>query len=168
MEKVVALQKTKLGVGQIYRRALLETEKALGEDHKSTLTTVNDLRLLYAEQASLDKTEQMYRRALAGCGKMLGEDHTSTLDTATNLANLYRNQGRLVGAEWLYRHEELVTIESPPLPPGTKLRSSSRTTPPAKFRGRSGRHLSRRLKARVERDKSCHAWNRQGVPSRSF
>jgi hypothetical protein len=48
----------------MYQRALQGKEKAYGPDHTSTLDTVNNLGLLYADQDKLVKAEQMYQRAL--------------------------------------------------------------------------------------------------------
>jgi hypothetical protein len=48
----------------MYERALRGSEKALGVEHKSTLNTVNNLRLLYKTQGKLVKAEQIYKRAL--------------------------------------------------------------------------------------------------------
>jgi tetratricopeptide (TPR) repeat protein len=87
---------------QMYQRALLGTEKALGAEHISTLDTVNNLGNLYRDQGKLAEAEQMYRRALLGTEKALGAEHTSTLDTINNLGNLYRDQGKLAEAEQMY------------------------------------------------------------------
>jgi hypothetical protein len=51
---------------EMYERALKGYEKALGADHTSTLTTVNNLGLLYADQGKLAEAEEMYERALKG------------------------------------------------------------------------------------------------------
>ncbi|KAJ5899180.1 hypothetical protein N7495_003924 [Penicillium taxi] len=88
---------------EMYQRALAGREKALGPDHTSTLTTVNNLGLLYKNQGKLKEAEEMYQRALAGREKALGPDHTSTLDTVNNLGILYYNQGKLKEAEEMYQ-----------------------------------------------------------------
>jgi Tfp pilus assembly protein PilF len=49
---------------KMYIRALQGCEEALGPDHTSTLSTVNNLGLLYADQGKLAKAEKMYIRAL--------------------------------------------------------------------------------------------------------
>jgi tetratricopeptide (TPR) repeat protein len=86
----------------MYKRALRGYEKALGAEHTSTLDTVNNLGLLYANQGRLDKAEAMYERALRGKEKALGAEHTSTLGTVNNLGSLYADQGRLDKAEAMY------------------------------------------------------------------
>ncbi|OQV07420.1 Tetratricopeptide repeat-containing protein [Cladophialophora immunda] len=81
---------------QMYVRALQGYEEALGLDHISTLDTVHNLGLLYANQGvlyanqgKLVKVEKMYVRALKGYEEALGPDHTSTLNTVNNLGVLY-------------------------------------------------------------------------------
>ena len=74
-------------------------EKAWGPDHTSTLSTVNNLGLLYKSQGKLDEAEKMYQWSLQGKEEALGPDHTSTLNTVTNLGSLYTDQGKLDEAE---------------------------------------------------------------------
>jgi len=50
----------------MYQQAIARYEQALGPDHSSTLDTVNNLGLLYADQGKLGETERMYQRALVG------------------------------------------------------------------------------------------------------
>ncbi|KAJ5919800.1 Disease resistance protein [Penicillium verhagenii] len=86
----------------MYDRALEGYEKVWGQEHTSTLDTVNNLGLLYADQGRLQEAEAMYERALEGYEKAWGQEHTSTLDTVNNLGNLYVDQGRLQEAEAMY------------------------------------------------------------------
>ncbi|KAH8800844.1 hypothetical protein F5884DRAFT_824895 [Xylogone sp. PMI_703] len=78
---------------KMYVRALQSYEEALGPDHISTLSTVNNLGNLYAKQDKLAEAEKMYA---------LGPDHTLTLSTVNNLGNLYRNQCKMAEAEKMY------------------------------------------------------------------
>ncbi|KAF2466293.1 uncharacterized protein BDR25DRAFT_345541 [Lindgomyces ingoldianus] len=87
---------------KMYLRALQGKEKAWGPDHTSTLSTVNNLGLLYADLGRFDEAEKMYSRALQGKEKAWGLDHTSTLETVNNLGNLYVDLGRLDEAEKMY------------------------------------------------------------------
>ena len=48
----------------MYERALQGYEEALGPSHTSTLDTVNNLGLLYADQGKLAEAEKMYEQAL--------------------------------------------------------------------------------------------------------
>ncbi|KAI9712572.1 MAG: hypothetical protein M1828_001673 [Chrysothrix sp. TS-e1954] len=87
---------------KMYMRALQGYEKALGQEHTSTLDTVNHLGLLFTDQGKLKEAEKMYLRALQGYEKALGREHTSTLHTVNNLGNLYSDQGKLEEAEKMY------------------------------------------------------------------
>ena len=64
-------------------------KKALGTEYESTLSTVNNLGLLYWDQGQLAEAEVMYDRALAWYEKALGTRHASTLNTINNLGLLY-------------------------------------------------------------------------------
>jgi tetratricopeptide (TPR) repeat protein len=88
---------------EMYQRALVGYDKALGPDHTSTLFTVNSLGNIYRNQGKLKEAEEMFQRALAGYEKALGPDHMSTLLVVNNLGNLYRNQGKLKEAEEMYQ-----------------------------------------------------------------
>lgn len=76
---------------KMYRWALDGKEKVWVPDHTSTLDTVNNLGLLYADQGKLVEAEEIYQRALDGYKKVWGPNHTSTLDTFSNLGLLYTN-----------------------------------------------------------------------------
>jgi hypothetical protein len=76
---------------EMYIRALIGYERALGPNHISTLNTVNNLGNLYSDQGKLGEAERMYIRALAGTEKALGPNHISTLTTVHNLGNLCRD-----------------------------------------------------------------------------
>lgn len=68
----------------MYTRALEGYTKALGEDHTSTLDTVNNLGNLYRAQGKLDKAETMYTQALKGYTKAVGPEVISTYVPALN------------------------------------------------------------------------------------
>src|SRR6266480_5862816 len=59
-------------------------EEALGRDHISTLDTVNNLGLLYADQGKLAEAEKMYIRALQGYEDALGLELISSYLLALN------------------------------------------------------------------------------------
>ena len=48
----------------MYLRALIGYEKARGPEHTSTLSTINNLGLLYSNQGKMKEAEDMYLRAL--------------------------------------------------------------------------------------------------------
>ena len=76
----------------MYVRALVGTEKALGPEHTSTLDTVDNLALIYRDQGKLREAEDLHLRALAGYEKALGPEHTRTLDIVNNLGILYQDR----------------------------------------------------------------------------
>ncbi|KAL9004307.1 MAG: hypothetical protein Q9188_002871 [Gyalolechia gomerana] len=88
---------------KMYRRALDGKEKAWGPNHPSTLDTVNNLGILYADQGKHAEGEKMYQRALDGKEKAWGPDHPSTLDPVNNLGDLYADQGKHAEAEKMYQ-----------------------------------------------------------------
>ena len=73
------------------QRALVGNEKAYGPDHPSTLTSVNNLGVLYKDQGKLKDAEEIFQRVLVGYKKALGLDYTSTLATVSNLGLLYKD-----------------------------------------------------------------------------
>jgi tetratricopeptide (TPR) repeat protein len=89
-----------------YQRALQGKEKALGPKHTSTLSTVNNLGNLYADQGKMDEAEKMYQHALQGYEKALGRERVKTyipvLTTMQNLAVLYQQFGRINKANDMY------------------------------------------------------------------
>ncbi|KAJ5464864.1 PfsNB-ARC and TPR domain protein [Penicillium daleae] len=97
-------------VEEMYQRALVGKEKAIGPNHTSTLYTVHNLGALYSDQGKLKEAEEMFHQALAGREKALGPDHTSTLTTVNNLSDLYRDQGKLQEAEEMF-HRALAGCE---------------------------------------------------------
>ena len=87
---------------KLYLRALRGKEEAWGPKHTSTLSTVNNLGILYKNQDRMREAEEMYLRALRGYEEAWGPKHTSTLSTVNNLGNLYADQGRMREAEEMY------------------------------------------------------------------
>ena len=79
-------------------------EKALGPDHPSTATSLNNLAALYSSRGRYGEAESLYQRALAICERALGPDHANTAGSLiNNLGGLYRSQGRYGEAEPLYQ-----------------------------------------------------------------
>ena len=78
----------------MYVRALAGWEKALGPDHTSTLSTVNNLGLLYRDQGKLAEAEQMYQRALLGLQNSSGSEHPSTMIIMNNMKTLDLGNGK--------------------------------------------------------------------------
>jgi tetratricopeptide (TPR) repeat protein len=104
----------------MYQRALAGKERALGPDHTSTLTTVNNLGLLYSDQGRLNEAKEMYQRALTGYEKALGPDHRKTMQVMECLKGV-------VYCSCLIRHVascDIYTDVTGPLPPITALEES--------------------------------------------
>jgi tetratricopeptide (TPR) repeat protein len=56
----------------LYQRSLAIREKALGPEHPSTATSLNNLALLYDSMGDYAKAEPLYQRSLAIREKALG------------------------------------------------------------------------------------------------
>ena len=83
-------------------RAMQVRERVLGLEHPSTLTSVNNLALLYKSQGRYAEAEPLYQRALTARERVSGPEHPDTLTSVNNLAALYDSQGRYAEAEPLY------------------------------------------------------------------
>jgi tetratricopeptide (TPR) repeat protein len=89
----------------MYERALRGREEALGVGHSSTLQTVNNLGLLYANQGKLGEAEQMYERALRGYEALSGvrvQQYLPALNTLQNMGDLYATQAESAKARAMY------------------------------------------------------------------
>ena len=76
----------------------LRTE-VLGEQHPSTLTSMNNLAALYDSQGRYSEAEPLKVCCLALRKEVLGERHPDTLTSMNNLAALYDSLGRYCEAE---------------------------------------------------------------------
>ena len=74
----------------IAKKALDVAEKNVGPDHPSVATTLNNLALLYDNQAQYALAEPLYKRALAIDEEAYGPDHPGVATSLNNLAGLYR------------------------------------------------------------------------------
>ncbi|XTI88790.1 kinesin light chain 1, partial [Cenococcum geophilum] len=83
----------------INQQALEGREKALGKEHPSTLTSVNNLASVLGYQGKYEEAEQMNQRALEGREKALRKEHPSTLTSISNLALVLQDQGKYKEAE---------------------------------------------------------------------
>jgi non-specific serine/threonine protein kinase/serine/threonine-protein kinase len=87
---------------QLYlERSLSLRIDRLGADHPDTLTSKNDLALLYSLQGKYRLAEPLYKEALDGRTARFGTEHSDTLITKNNLALLYYRQGKYQQAESL-------------------------------------------------------------------
>jgi CHAT domain-containing protein/Tfp pilus assembly protein PilF len=102
----------------IAERAYQYALKNLGKTHPNTLTSINNLALLYESQGRYGEAELFYKDVLQLSKKVLGKEHPDTLISINNLAELYREQGRYEEAEPLYNealqlHEKVLGKEHP-------------------------------------------------------
>ncbi len=78
--------------------ALAVRKKALGPDHPSVATSLNNPALLYKSQGRYAEAEPLSQRAMAIDEKALGPEHPDFATDLNNLAALYRAQGRYAKA----------------------------------------------------------------------
>ncbi|KAK7177537.1 NB-ARC and TPR domain protein, partial [Paraphaeosphaeria sporulosa] len=94
-------------------------EEALGPKHTSTLSTVNNLGSLYADQGKLAEAEAMYSRALQGYEEALGpqllQSYLPALNTMFNFGDLLSRTGRADMAKTMYTRalDGYTTIQRP-------------------------------------------------------
>ncbi len=87
----------------VAERAVALAERVLGKEHPSTLTSIDNLAVLYAKQGRHAEAKPLYRRVLESRERVLGKEHPDTLASVHKLAALYSAQGRYAEAEPLYR-----------------------------------------------------------------
>ena len=106
----------------MYERALRGKEIALGAEHTSTLDTVYNLGILYADQGKLAEAETMYERALRGFETAHGADNITTyipaLNTLWGLGSLFEYQANFAKARIMYSkaligYEKVVGLDHP-------------------------------------------------------
>jgi eukaryotic-like serine/threonine-protein kinase len=77
--------------------------RLLGDDHPTTLGSINDLAVMLMSQGKLAEAEPLYREALERKRRVLGEDHPDTLVSINNLGMLFYTEGKFAEAEPLWR-----------------------------------------------------------------
>ena len=85
-------------------------EEALGPDHPSVATSLNNLAELYDTQGDYAKAEPLYKRSLAITEEALGPDHPDVATSLENLAGLYRATNRSSDAEPLERRAARIRV----------------------------------------------------------
>ena len=73
--------------------------RQLGDDHPSTLTSMNNLGGLHTQQGKYAEAEELLTEALAARRRQLGDDHPHTLTTEGNLGVVRIRQGGTAHAE---------------------------------------------------------------------
>ena len=75
----------------------------LGEEHPSTLGSINNMGFLLQSQGKLAEAEPYFREDLEKSRRVLGEEHPDTLTSINNMGFLLQSQGKLAEAELHYR-----------------------------------------------------------------
>src|ERR1700761_1189728 len=88
-------EELKHGVVDAYKRVQ-------GEEHRSTLASMNNLAETYRLQGRYKEAEELDARVAEARKRVLGEEHRDTLTSMHNLAGTYHEQGRYKEAEELY------------------------------------------------------------------
>jgi len=70
-------------------------KEVLGEKHPDTLTSLNNLALIYQDLGRLNEALPLSKQAYSLRLQVLGEKHRKTLTSLNNLADIYRAIGRL-------------------------------------------------------------------------
>ena len=86
----------------LFERALMIRENALGPEHWSTATILNNLANLLRVQGDLAGARLLHERALAIRERALGPEHPATATSLNNLGGLLHAQGDLAGARPLF------------------------------------------------------------------
>ncbi|PWY86613.1 purine and uridine phosphorylase [Aspergillus sclerotioniger CBS 115572] len=80
-------------------------KQALGPEHPSIITSMNNLASTYLEQGRWKEAEELEVQILQLSKQVSGPEHPTTLTSMSNLASTYRNQGRWNEAEELEKQE---------------------------------------------------------------
>ena len=95
----VYLKKGQLREATNLRVKDLETRKAHGSDHLSTLQSMASLASALEMLHNWSEAEKLYLEIIERKKKLLGRDHHTTLDSITSLASLYKNREQWAKAE---------------------------------------------------------------------
>jgi len=85
------------------RRAFIDRQRLLGDEHPQTLDTMNNLALTLQDQDNMSEAEALYRQGLKTRKKVLGAEHPDTLLAINNLGWLLLKSDREEEAEKLFR-----------------------------------------------------------------
>ncbi|KAF5845127.1 hypothetical protein GGP41_001220 [Bipolaris sorokiniana] len=76
-------------------------KRVLTDEHRSTLTSMNNLAETYRDQGRWKEAEELQVQVMQTMKRVLGDEYPDTLTSMGNLAATYRNQGRWKEAEEL-------------------------------------------------------------------
>ncbi len=86
--------------------------KALGPEHPSVATSLNNLALLYQAQGHYAEAEPLYKRALAILEKALGPEHPHVAQSLENYAALLGETARADEAERMEARAKAIRAKS--------------------------------------------------------
>jgi tetratricopeptide (TPR) repeat protein len=86
---------------ELYVQAMKKGKRLLGQEHPTTLSSMQNLAQTYEMQGQWKKAEKLCVQLLEIRRRILGEEHYITLTSMANLARTYGDQGRWNEAEEL-------------------------------------------------------------------
>lgn len=86
----------------LHRQALALRRRLLGDEHRETLMSMNDLATVCSAQGRYDAAAELLEETVQLQRRALGPEHAHTLITTANLAGLRQRQGRLDEAAALF------------------------------------------------------------------
>jgi tetratricopeptide (TPR) repeat protein len=89
-------------------QALAEYQRLLGDDHPTTLGSMEDLAETHWALGDLQGARELHEQALASYRRVFGDDHPDALHALNNLADTLRHLGHLQAAREL--HQQALTI----------------------------------------------------------
>jgi len=101
-------------------QVLQARSRVLGEEHQDTLSSMNNLALVYTQLGPVDKAIELNKRVLDLSLRVLGEEHPDTIISLANFGNLLREKKRYDEClPYLERAIKASRIALPPDNPGT-------------------------------------------------
>jgi len=96
----------------LFEEAWEGRKQKLGDKHPDALETINDLAVLYKEQAQYEEAEPLLIEDLNGYRLKLGDSHPHTIESWQDLINLYEAWGKLEKAEeWWAKLPQTEAVE---------------------------------------------------------
>ena len=92
----------------LLKRALAIHEKALGPDHPTVGTSLNNLADVYRAQGKYAEAELLYKRALAVQEKALGPEHPNVATLLESMAMIYVETGRQDEGKRLWKRAKAI------------------------------------------------------------
>jgi tetratricopeptide (TPR) repeat protein len=88
---------------QLFQQCLDIKNRVYGPDHPDTLSSVEEVAIVFQYQGRYEAAEPLLQRVLDTRTNALGPDHSDTLSSVNNLAALHQHQGKYDAAGPLYQ-----------------------------------------------------------------